>query len=411
MDQPLQTSWRRPVIWAGIPLIIGAVNEFAISAALPQIRSDLGLQIHQMRWMIMVFLIADAVVLVAAGRLGDRVGRRPVLMVGLAVLTIGSVAAAVSPDYGWLLLARGVEGVGAGMMFSGVLAIVTDVAPPAMLGRAFGLWALVGAFGVLLSPIVGGALAHYASWRWILIAHAVLSLIALLLTPLFLSSDKPEASSPHSMRRMLGSANFVSGTAIVTLIYATMSLTFFTLTFYLHTVEGLNARDVGLVFGAYGLFWLVLPPFTGRLADRLGVRVPLLIGLGLVFVGMLGLSISAGGASLPATITGLAVAAIGVSFVIPAANSAAFGHLHPEDRGEASGLNMTVRLIGSILGVATATFLLESISGTSIPQIGVAGGLDDAAMWIWRLGALVSLIAFAVTLAGIRTPGKSAVAA
>ncbi len=396
------SSWRSAVIWAGIPLVIGAFNEFALSVALPDIRRELGLQLHDVRWLVLAFLIADAVVLIGAGRLGDRIGRRPVLMTGLAVVAVGSVAAALSPGFGWLVVARVVEGLGAGLMFSGVLAIVSDAVPPSVLGRAFGLWAFVGACAVLLSPIVGGLLTQYLSWRWIMVINAALSVAALLLTPRFLTSGAPGVPPPHSTRRLLHSPNFVAATVVTALIYAAVGLTWFTLSFHLFAVVALTPLGVGLVFASYGVWWLVLPPFTGRLADRVGVRVPVLTGLVLVLLGMLGLSVGAAAASLPTAVVAMSLTGIGVAFALPATNAAAFGQLDPDDRGEASGLNMTVRLIGSVLGLAVAAYLLEAVSGTAMPEFGVAGGLDLAAAWVWRVGAVLAVLAVIVTLAGVR---------
>jgi MFS family permease len=163
-------GWRLTVLWAGIPLVIGALNEYALSVALPSIRAEFGLTLAEVRWIFLVFLIADAAVLVLAGRYGDRVGVRRTFILGLAILALGSVASAAAPGFTWLLIARAVEGVGAGFLFSGILAVVANSVPRETLGQAFGLWALVGAVAVLLSPLIGDG-----SWSSVRSSQCLLS--------------------------------------------------------------------------------------------------------------------------------------------------------------------------------------------------------------------------------------------
>ncbi|MEI8001341.1 MAG: MFS transporter [Actinomycetes bacterium] len=374
--------------------------------ALPQVRGEYRVNLHELQWVGVSFLLAQAIILIAAGRVGDRVGRRPVFMVGMVLVFLGSVAAAAAPANGWLVAARIVEGVGAGILVSGSFAIVRDNVSTEMLGQAFGLWAMVaGIGGWLVGPVVYGALTNYSSWRWVMVLNAVLALVALVLTPQFIPGGRPSTIFRPSFRRLLRGRNYVIATLTIAPLFTILSLLWFTMIIFLFTVHALTPLEIGLVALAYGIPYALLPVATGRLADRIGVRRPLLVGFGLIFSSMVVLSIAAEGRDLLVTIVAVAVTGAGVAFVTPALNGWAFRLIHIEDRSDASGLNFAMRLIGSAIGVVIATIMLESISNTSKPTFGVVAGYDVAAAWIWAVAAGVSLIAMVVVLVGVRTPG------
>ena len=388
------TSWRGVVIWAGAALVIGALNEYGLYVATPAVREAFELPVTSIGWMLLVFLIADAIVLIAAGKLGDRVGRAKVAVAGLALIAVGSLICAVAPSFGVILVGRVIEGIGVGALFSGLLAIIADAVPAESRGRAFGLWALIGAFAVFLSPLVGGALAEYLSWRWIFVLNAVISLVALAAARRYMSAAPPtREGAPAGRSSLLGSTNYAAGTAVMALIYATMALTGLLLVFFLTVVTGLGLTVTGLTIMAYAVWWLVLPPFTGRLADRAGVRTPMMIGTCLGAAGFAVLALGAGSRSMLVLSLGLCLVGIGVAFVIPAANAAAMGNVPSDIRGDASGINMTVRIVGSIAGLAVSIVLLRSLDANDI----VAG-----AQTAWITALILMLIALAVTALGIK---------
>ena len=386
-------AWHRVVLWAGIPLVIGALNEFALIVALPTIRTEFGLGVGDARWLVLAFLIADAVVLIAAGRYGDRVGRRRTAMLGLAVIAAGSLGCALVDSFSLLLVFRVVEGVGVGILFSGLLAIITDSAPRDSIGRAFGLWAMIGAVAILVSPVLGGVLAEYASWRWILVLNAALSLAALLIAGRLLPPMKVDPVGTQSTVKLVRVPNYAAGTGVISFIYLAVALTWLPLVFLLSLVSEISPTEVGLMFLAYSLWWLVLPPFTGRLADRVGVRRPMVAGLLVSALGLAILSLASDGSSLLMIAVGLSALAIGVSFAIPATNAAAMGQVPPETRGDASGVNMTARIIGSCLGLLIAGFLLAARATEAI-QFG--------ARWSWGAAAVTLVVAAVLAATVVR---------
>jgi len=379
--------------------MIGALNEYALAVALPSIRDEFGLAVPDVRWVMLCFLIADAVLLIAAGRYGDAVGRRRVMVIGFGIVAVGSLGAAIAPTFALFLVARVIEGIGAGFLFSGLLGIVRDAAPADKIGRAFGLWAFVGGVAVFLSPLVGGLLTHSASWRWILVFNALLAVVALVLTPKFMpatpQSDRRERVRTGRLiaREPFESEGFVTGTSIIVLLYAAMTLIWFMLTFFLQATFDLSSLQVGLVFCSYALWWLVLTPFTGRLIDRVGARTPLLVGLALGILGMLLLALSASSERLGMVVGGLTLCAFGMAFAIPATNAIAFANVAAQWRGEASGINMTLRLVGSIVGLAMTGRVIASNVGSS-----AGAGLAHSAVTLWVLGAVLLAVAFVVAV-------------
>jgi MFS family permease len=217
--------------------------------------------------------------LILAGRYGDRVGRRRTSVIGLVVIVLGSLVCAFAPTFTVLIVGRVIEGIGMGILFSGLLALIADAVPRELIGRAFGLWAFIGALSVLLSPVIGGALAEVASWRWIFGVNALIAIAALVAARrviLPVTAPSPSRSLQHAALFRIRS--YVAGTVVVSLVYFTFSLTWLALVFYVGAVHNLGPTMTGLAFVLYGVWWLVLPPFTGRLADRIGVRLPMLWG-------------------------------------------------------------------------------------------------------------------------------------
>ena len=387
-------KWRLVVVWAGLPLLLAALNEFALNVALPSIRDEFGLDLSTVRWTLLAFLIADAAVLILAGRYGDRVGRRRTSVIGLVVIVLGSLVCAFAPTFTVLIVGRVIEGIGMGILFSGLLALIADAVPRELIGRAFGLWAFIGALSVLLSPVIGGALAEVASWRWIFGVNSLIAIAALVAARrVILPVTVPSPSRSLQHAALLRIRSYVAGTVVVSLIYFTVALTWLALVFYVGAVHNLGPTMTGLAFVLYGVWWLVLPPFTGRLADRIGVRLPMLWGATVGAIGFIVLAFASPAENLVLLGLGLCLIGIGVAFVIPAANAAAMGSVPVEDRGDASGINMTVRLVGSILGLVVGSTLLASAGRDEV----IAG-----AQWSWVVAAALMILAAIVSMTAIR---------
>lgn len=153
-----------------------------VLAALPSLSGSLGSSLSQLQWVADGYALAVAAALLGAGMLADRHGRRRVYAVGLVVFASASVACALSPDMGWLIAARLVQGVGAAAMFTTTLSLISTLYSGRRLGLAYGVWAAVASSASALGPILGGLLTQALNWRWIFYVNVPVTALALVMT-------------------------------------------------------------------------------------------------------------------------------------------------------------------------------------------------------------------------------------
>src|SRR4051812_3318846 len=176
---------RARTIWTfvvtSIALFMVTLDNLVVSTALPSIRVDLGAGIEDLEWTVNAYTLTFAVLLLTGAALGDRFGRRRLFLIGLAIFTAASAAAALAPSVGWLIAARAVQGVGGAIVTPLTLTLLTQAVPPARRGLALGAWGGIGGLAVALGPLVGGAVVEGISWQWIFWLNVP---IGLLLLPL-----------------------------------------------------------------------------------------------------------------------------------------------------------------------------------------------------------------------------------
>jgi MFS family permease len=185
------------LIAAYLGLFVGLIDANAINLALPAIRDNLGGGISGAQWTIDAYNITFAAVLLTAGSLGDRFGRRTLLRVGLVTFIAASLVCAAAPSLPLLLAARAVQGVGAAVMLPQGLAITAAAFPTAIeRGRATAAWAMAAAMSTAIGPILGGVLTDSLGWRYIFWLNAPVGVLALLMTYRYLPESRdPDAAS------------------------------------------------------------------------------------------------------------------------------------------------------------------------------------------------------------------------
>src|SRR5947207_6359622 len=169
-----------------------------VNVALPSIERSLGASFSDLQWVIDAYALTLAGVLLAAGSLADKVGRKLVFMLGLAVFTASSLACGLAPDPLFLHIARAVQGVGGAMMFGTSLALIAQEFQGRERGTALGIWGATTALAVSTGPLVGGALVDALSWRWIFLVNVPIGLAALVVARLrLLESGDPAAAGVY----------------------------------------------------------------------------------------------------------------------------------------------------------------------------------------------------------------------
>ncbi|WP_084614724.1 MFS transporter [Nakamurella lactea] len=179
--EPSRTGGRKlwPIMVSLVLALIPVQLDGLVAAtAMPTIAGDLG-GFDRIAWIATSFLLAMAIGTVVAGRLGDMFGRRRLLLAALAVFFLGSLWSGISTSMTELILARALQGIGAGMTFTSLLASVADIAPPEKRARYQGVFGAVAPFSMIIGPWVGGLITDHLGWRWIFLLNLPLVAIAM----------------------------------------------------------------------------------------------------------------------------------------------------------------------------------------------------------------------------------------
>jgi len=162
-------------------MLLSSLGVSIANVALPTLAQSFAAPFGQVQWVVLAYLLAVTVAIVNAGRLGDVIGHRPVMLVGIVLFTSASVLCAVAPDLWILIAARALQGLGAAVLMTITVAVVRDVVPQARTGSAMGLLGTMSAVGTAIGPSLGGVLIAGFGWRSIFVAMAMLGGLALLL--------------------------------------------------------------------------------------------------------------------------------------------------------------------------------------------------------------------------------------
>src|ERR1700750_2359330 len=140
------------------------LDNLVVTTALPGIRHDLSAGLDGLEWTVNAYTLTFAVLLLTGAALGDRYGRRRLMVIGIMVFTAGSAASALAPGIGALIAARSVQGVGAAIVTPLTVTLIASVTPPQRRGMALGLWGATAGLGAALGPVIGGGVAPRAAW-------------------------------------------------------------------------------------------------------------------------------------------------------------------------------------------------------------------------------------------------------
>jgi MFS family permease len=187
------------------------------NVALPTIQRALDARTQDLQWVVNAYALAGGGFLLLGGRLADRLGRRRVFLAGMTVFALGSLAGGLAPSVGWLIAARGLQGLGAAITGPAAFSIITATfAEGPERNRAVGVWSAVAAAGGALGMLAGGLLTEYASWRWVLFVNVPVAALVLAATPRLV----PDLPGEPGARTDLAGAVTVTG-GLLALVYGT----------------------------------------------------------------------------------------------------------------------------------------------------------------------------------------------
>ena len=446
---------RARTIWTfaitSIALFMVTLDNLVVSTALPVIRTDLHATIQGLEWTVNAYTLTFAVLLLTGAALGDRFGRKRMFVIGLAIFTGASAAAALAPSMNLLIAARAVQGMGGAIVMPLTLTILSNAVPPERRGIALGAWGGISGLAVAMGPLVGGAVVEGLSWQWIFWLNVP---IGLLTIPLALSRlgesrgadralDLPglglvsvgllgvvwalvrgnslgwtspqivaafvgglavlaafviwelRASAPMLPMRFFRNRTFAAANTASLFMFFGMFGSIFLLAQFLQTVQGYSPLQAGLRILPWTMAPIFIAPIAGAYSDRIGGRPLMATGLSLQAIGLAWLAaVSTPTVPYSDLVVPFILSGVGMAlFFAPVAN-VVLGSVRREEEGKASGANNAIRELGGVFGVAVLASIFTSRGGYATPQTFV-NGLTPAiyvGAAVVALGALAALM-------------------
>lgn len=458
-------SYRWRLFALSLAMLLPSLGTSIANVALPTLAESFDAPFHDVQWVVIAYLIAVTALVVAAGRFGDMVGRRRLLLAGIAVFAVASAAGAFAGSLWMLVAARAVQGAGAAVMMALTVASVGDVVPKQATGRAMGLLGTVSAVGTALGPSLGGALVAWFGWPSVfafmaaagaatfLFGHRLfprdpvargaglsLDVAGTLLLTLSLGAYAlsttvdavPGVNAMLAAAAAIGLAIFVAvelrvrtplirlpmlrdrtlstGLAALALVSAIVMATLVVGPFYLAEVLGLAPVDVGLVMSVGpGVAALAGIP-AGRMVDHLGAYTVALAGLAGVVAGSLLMVALPGTFGLAGYVASLATITAGYALFQAAGNTAVMNGAAADRRGLVSALLALARNLGLVTGASLMGALFAAgLSG--MPAIDLAPGGETGLRLTFAVAAAFAAVALGLAAWGLpgrgRLPGAS----
>lgn len=451
-------QWTVLAVCCSSMFVVG-MDTTVVNVALPAIGQDLGADVRSLEWIVDAYTLALAGLLISSGALADRFGRRRVFQLGLAVFAVASLACALAPSLGVLVVARVVQGVGGSMLSPVALAIVVNAfCDPKQRARAIGVWASVFGLSMAVGPVVGGALISGWGWRAVFWINAPIIVIALLLSAVFVpesraqqprSLDVPGQAllaviigvsvgvliegprigwvSPAALVAYAGVAGaavafgrlesrrpdplidlqlfrrpaFTSAVVGAVAVFVALNVTLLINTLYLQHARGLTPLAAGAATLPLALGATVCAPLSGHLVGRLGPRPPLALAGGFITAGGLLLLALDSGTGVIWLLTAYLLIGIGFGFANAPITNTAVGGLPPDRAGVAGAITSTARQFGAAVGIAVAGSI---VSGAGPAQFADASG--PAWLLVTACGLFLFVVAQASRPVADSVPGS-----
>jgi EmrB/QacA subfamily drug resistance transporter len=419
-----------------LSLLIVVIDNTILNTALPTLARVLPAGTSSLQWITDAYTLCFAGLLIPAGALGDRYGRRRSLVGGLVVFAAGSALAAFSSGSGVLIAARVVMGLGAAFVMPATLSILNAVFPPRERPQAIAAWSAVTGAGVVIGPTLGGLLLSHFWWGSVFLINlplAALALIGVLLTV-------PETAEPSRQRfdllgvvlvagslfalvdaiieapdrgwtatttlaeiagglaalavfagwelrtrnplidlRVFRNRAFSAAAGSVTVVFFALFGSLFVLTQYLQLVLGYSPLAAGVRALPFALATAALSPVSPLLAKRFGTRVVIPAGMVLMGIGLLDFATAGVHTSYPPLAIAVAIMGAGMGLVMAPASNTIMTTVPAHQAGAGSAINDTIREVGGALGVAVVGSLSAAVYRSHLTSL-LAGAHVPAAV-------------------------------
>ena len=432
-DTPDPRRWWMLLVLSASLFVIGLDNTI-LNVALPTLESDLSASSSQLQWIVDSYMLVFAGLLLTAGALGDRFGRKRGLTIGLAIFGLGSGLSALATSPEMLIATRALMGVGGAFIMPSTLSIITAVFPSGERAKAIGIWAGVSGLGIAIGPVAGGWLIEHASWNAVFLVNLPFVVAALtaghwlvpeskdpaaprldvpgfalsiagLTTLVWAIIEAPSrgwtdptiltafglaagvlgafmawelrAAQPMLDVRLFRNPRFSGASAAITLVFFSMFGTIFFLTQYLQGVLDYTALEAGVRVTPIALGLVLGGPISAKLAERLGTKLVVAGGLVLVAAGLSVVTQFQVDSSYGIVAAHLLVLGFGIGMAMAPATESVMGSLPIDKASVGSAVNDMTRTTGGALGVAILGSLLASQYRGDMDE--AVSGLPDGA--------------------------------
>jgi EmrB/QacA subfamily drug resistance transporter len=394
------------------PFMVSSVN-----VALPTIQAELSMNAVQLSWVATAYLLAMAVGLVPAGKMGDIYGRKKIFVTGLLVYTVTSTVTVFVSSAAWLITMRAAQGLGAAMFVTTGMAILTSIFPPQRRGRVLGIYVAAVYVGLSVGPFAGGLLTQHLGWRSIFLVMLPLGASSIVISLLFIKGGPADAQgqrldlwgsllyavaicalifgatllpspkawllmpfglaalaafvrqqnrTPHPVFEVAlfrNNRTFTFSSLAAVISYAATYAITFLISLYLQYLKGMSPQAAGSVLMAQPVVMAIFSPFAGRLSDRIEPRLIASVGMGITAAGLAGFAFVTPETHLLLIVSNLAMLGFGFALFSSPNVSAILGSVQKENYGIASGAVATMRLLGQMASMAVATVVLAIVIG------------------------------------------------
>ena len=447
-----------------LSMLMPSLDTSIANVGLPTLARAFDASFQGVQWIVLAYLLAITTLIVGAGRLGDVMGRRRLLLFGISLFTAASLLCGVAPTLWLLIAARAAQGLGAAVMMALTVALVGETVPKAKTGSAMGLLGTMSAVGTTLGPSLGGLLIAGLGWRTIFLVNVPLGVLNFLLARRHLPANRREAKvsgagfdkvgtlllaltlaayalamtvgrghvgslnaalltaavcgallfvlaearaeSPLLRLRMFRESVLSAGLAMSALVSTVMMTTLVVGPFYLSRALGLETALVGLALSAGPLVAALAGVPSGRAVDRFGARRMTAVGLAAMACGASVLSALPPGFGAAGYVVPVVVITAGYALFQAANNTAVMTDIGPGQRGVVAGMLSLSRNLGLITGASVmgAVFALASaaVDITSARPGAVADGMRIT----FAVAAVLIVVALAVAVRSNRSKSK-----
>jgi EmrB/QacA subfamily drug resistance transporter len=427
-------SRRSSTIWTfaitSVALFMTTLDNLVVTTALPVIHRDLHASLSGLEWTVNAYTLTFAVFLITGAALGDRFGRRRMFVIGLAIFTAGSAAAALAPSIEVLIAARAVQGFGGAIVLPLTLTILSAAVPPEKRGLALGAWGGISGLAVAIGPLVGGAVVEGISWQWIFWLNVPIGLALIPLAALRLKESRgpndaldlpgvgfasvglfgivwglvrgnqvgwgsPEivgalvlgsavlalfvlwelhTKEPMLPLRFFRNRTFTAANVASLLMFFGMFGSIFLLAQFFQTVQGYSPLQAGLRILPWTAMPIFVAPIAGALSDRIGGRPLMVTGLGLQAAGLAWIAaVSTPTVAYSALVVPFILSGIGMALYFAPVANVVLSSVRREEEGQASGANNAIRELGGVFGVAVLASVFAHYGGYRTGQTFVDG--------------------------------------